>query len=245
MTFPFHRARVSRRSLLARTIGATALATIALPGLPARAAREPAEPGERGVALLQAWIAGEVPKQPVPLTWQVAAPPRGAAFNHPRDWTVTQIADPNIYDLTDGNPFGTWAVSPDQSAGVLLLNLVTPTPVSARDAAWSQIEQVAQTRDLDPLADDEHRAALNLDVAFAAASADKLVCATLTMATPDTVMGGTYLYVQLVLAEADLFDDATEIVFLPMLQNLVTDGGSACDDDPDDDVYTLDDCPSA
>jgi hypothetical protein len=235
---PAHSTLSRRRFVL----GMTSLAAAPVHTATARTAPDP---GDEGVALLQSWVEGKVPKRAVPLDWQAQAPARGAAFYCPRDWSVTEIADPNIYDLTDGNPFGTWAVAEDASAGVLLLNLITNAPLSARDAAWGQIEQAIGAARFDRLADETYTGAFALDVAFAAGRTRTLVCAALTMTTPDTVMGGSYVYVQLALAEAAAFDAAADAIFLPMLQNLVTDGGSACDDDPDDDDYALDDCPSA
>jgi hypothetical protein len=222
----------------------TALTATAVPLHRVRAVRG-LEPGERGVQLLADWAADTSPKRSIPLNWNVYALARGAAFYYLPDWVVTDIVDPNIYDLLDGNPFGTWAVSPDQSAGVLLLNVTANTPVAARDAAWSQIKTVAGTDDLESLAEEEFSAAFDVDLAFAAARAGDTICAALAMTTPDTVMGGAFVYFQLVVAKADLFDDATEEVFLPMLTNLITAGGSACDTDPDDDEDESEDCPSA
>lgn len=244
-------ARFSRRSML-RGLAASAVilaAAAASPAAQAFAAREK-DPGELGVEQLGDWAAGKLVKRSVPLRWSVYAPPRGAAFYYPPNWTVTEIADPNIYDLQDGNPFGTWAVAPDQSAAVLLLNVVSTAPITARDAAWSQIEAVTGQTRLDELADDALDWIVpNLDAAFVAASAGsgtgETICAVIALTTPDTVLGGSYIYCQLVIARTEAFDEATDQVFLPMLMNLITDGGSACDTDPDDDDDPRDDCPSS
>jgi hypothetical protein len=240
------RPAADRRTML--RWGAASLTGLALPGFGASAARAAqsrrVHDGEQGVELLRTWAAGTLPKHRVPSGWEVYAPARGAAFYYPDDWTVDEITDPDIYDLYDGNPFGALVYDADETAGVLMLNVISNEPVSAVDAAWAQLEQFNEDRDLDELAEDEHRGSLNVTSAFVAARKDDTISAVFVQTTPDTVMGGTYLYVLLVAGLAEEFDKLAEDVFLPLLQNLVTDGGSACDTDPEDDDYTLDDCPS-
>jgi len=239
--------RCSRRQalgFLALGVGGALLASGRRYELAQAAAHRIRDDGEAGVELLHAWVEGDLPKTMIPAGWQVHAPARGAAFYYPPDWQVTTVRDPDINDLNDGNPFGNWIIAPDQSAAVLLLNVANPTPVEAMDAAVTELEAAFDDARLTELAADAYRRPQNVDMAFYAARADDVIGAVIALTNPDTLTGGTFIYFQLVLAQASRFDRMTERVFIPLLQHLVTDGGSACDIDPDDDDYTLDDCPS-
>jgi hypothetical protein len=240
--------RYTRRSILqvlAAGFASIGSSVVGLSASPYQGDARQRRDGETGVALLQAWFAGQLPKQRIPSNWLVHAPSRGLAFYYPPDWTVSDIQDPDIYDLTDGNPFGSLIVAPDESAAVMLLNIAAAGIVTATDAGWAQLESALEDERLTELAEETRSLAPTIDTAFLAGRGDNAIGAIVSMTNPDTVTGGTFLYLQLVLAEADVFDRMAERVFVPLLQNLVGDGGSACDTDPDDDDYTLDDCPSA
>lgn len=208
----------------------------------ARPAMSHEEDGLRGVELLRAWAAGDLPRQLVPAGWAVAAPPLGAGFFYPPRWEVTVIVDPNRADLSDGDPFGAWVVAPDESATVLMLNIVANGPVSARDAAWAQVREAIGEAEQETLAEDRYDRGAVVPHALVAVRSGTTIVAAHVAAMPETEFGRTYLYVLLVAAAAADFDETTERVFLPLLQNLVTGGPGDCDRDPDDDDDSSDDC---
>lgn len=246
----------SRRGALKLLGGGLGLAALAvLPKHEAAAARlaKPAprptrasdEAGREGIELLRAWAAGELPRRRVPADWAVAVPPLGAGFFYPPAWEVTEITDPNRADLSDGDPFGVWVEAPDQSAAVLMLNTIANGPVSAGDAAWERLKQAIGETDLETLADDRYETGATVPHAFVAGRVDTTIVAVHVSTMPETTFGRTYLYVNLVAGNAEIFDAATDQVFLPLLQNLVTGGPGDCDRDPDDDEDETDDCSEA
>jgi len=249
-----HGRRLSRRGL-ARGLGCwlgIGAVTLALPAGRGRAADEDKSSSERpsprddvglrGVDLLREWAAGRLPRSRVPPDWSVHAPPLGAGFFYPRGWAVTEIADPNRADFSDGDPFGVWVVAPDGSAAVLMLNQIANAAVPARDAAWRQLRQAADAVDVVALADDGYDRGNGVSSALVAARVDANIAAVHAFALPELGTGRSYLYFNLVIATADVFDAATAQVFLPLLQNLVTGNPGDCDRDPSDDSNFADDC---
>ena len=220
--------RVSRRGLLVGLgRGASVAAvSVALPSGWALAGHREDVAGLRGVEMLHAWARGEINRgvAPAPMGWALYVPVRGAAFAYPPDWTVSEISDPDIADFYDGNPSGALVVAPDETAGVLMTNVTANAPTTATDAAWAQLEQMAGRAKLTELVEDELPPVLQVTRTFAAARAGDMVYAVLAQAMPDSVMGGTFLYLSLVAGPAEKFDDLTQEVFLPLLMSQVTGG---------------------
>lgn len=232
---------LSRRIVVRSAIAA---AGVIAAGHGAGHAQNSRRPGDRGIRLLRRAFAGRLQKRPVPLSWNVHVPVRGTGFYYPADWAVTEVVDPNPFDLADGNPSGSLVIAPDESAAVLLLNQTWLAPISSTDFARFQLAQALETEAFEPLAEDEHQLGLGVTMTVAAGRTAAVVGALSAQAMPDQVTGGTFTYLQLVVAEPDIFDDVTDDVFLPLLQNQVTAGGSECDTDPDDDDDPSDYCPS-
>jgi hypothetical protein len=239
----------SRRTVLGAI--AAGLSGSVLAKIPAWA--QQASPGLRGVELLRSWVAGHLPKSAVPLNWLPHVPSLGAGFYYPPTWQVTDIVDPNRADFTDGDPFGAWVVAPDQSAAVLMLNVIAGGPVVAVDAGWAEVRQVLGNANPVALAEDRYTLPVDVSRAFVAARAGSAVCATVVSTQPEAGTGRTYLYFNLVIALTEVFDATTERVFLPMLQNLAIgnpgngggsdsgDSAGGADDDGDDDDGSADD----
>jgi hypothetical protein len=97
-------------------------------------------------------------------------------------------------------------------------------PVAARDIAWTQLMQALESTSSTTMADEAITTVAGVPAAFAAAQGADSIGAVLVLSQPDTVLGGTYLYINLVLARVEHFGATAESIFVPLLQNQATGG---------------------
>jgi hypothetical protein len=185
------------------------------------------EPGMAGIQLFRDWLAGKLAKMQLPFDWAMVLPPQGVAYFAPKDWTMIPVSDPDILDFSDGNPAGSWIVSPDQLSGVLMVNITSLVRGEVVEAAWRDLRAFYPDSPIEQVTEDSYPPQYNVSRGLISARIGEKTVVVVASSLPDSLTGGMFLYYNLAIADTADFDELTKTVFLPLLMNLVPAGGSS------------------
>lgn len=159
-----------------------------------------------GLDLLRAWAFQQIPVQSLPGDGWQPYTYGNLTFMVPDGW--------NLGEVNQNGETGVLITSPDQSIGFAALQLPINQRVNARDAALWQIAQITGLNSFETIYDDYAETSSEGD-AFIALRQDQALIAVHCQAL--ATRGGTTLNFWIQFGQADVFDAATEQIFLPFM----------------------------
>jgi hypothetical protein len=188
----------------AKALGIAAAASVALPAAQAFAA--PAASTMSGLDLLRAWASGQLPANWLPGAGWQSYTYGPLTFMVPSGWGLDEV--------NQNGETGVWVNAPDSSCGFAALQLVTNQTVNSRDAALWQIGQMTGVNEFDAIYDD-YAEAQGINGSFIAMQLNETLVAVHCLALAGK--GNTTLNFWVQFGVTDVFDAATEQIFLPFM----------------------------
>lgn len=193
--------------------------------------------GEAGVALLQSWMAGNVPKVDISDPgWTFTASQIGNyAFYIPTNWRYFEQSDPTPANFNDGFVTTTTIASPDDDAFFYVHDVaLLPFVLTMEDFLQDLIGGMASGEEVDVIVEQYYSLIAPNDGSFAAARIAGNIVTLQTygtyLNTPGFVSSSYSVTIQV--GKAEMFDDLARFIFLPMLSNFHRFSGGSGDSTP-------------